>query len=52
MREGKGERDRRGGRRKGGQEPALPIKKSSPRPCQKTAVFFDVEYLEKIPTFH
>ena len=38
-REGKGERDRRGGRRKGGQEHALPIKKSSRAPARKRQFF-------------
>ena len=40
MREGKGERDRRGGREAG----ACPTNKTIvPRPCQKTAVFFSIQ---------
>jgi len=39
MREGKGERDRRGGRRKGGQEPALPIKNRPRAPASKRQFF-------------
>jgi len=54
MREGKGERDRRGGRRnsrKGGQEPALPIK-NRPAPLSENGSFFKYRILAKIPTFH
>jgi len=39
MRKGKGETDRRGGRRKGGQEPALPIKNRPRAPARKRQFF-------------
>ena len=49
MSEGKGERDRRGGRREAG---ACPTKKIVPAPLPENGSFFNTEYFEKIPTFH